>query len=106
MSHILLYIIHLLSPRLSWNVYPEACPFQGIFLTQGLNLDLLHCRWILDHLSYQGSLTECNHILLLKYICYLLGYPGMCILMCVYVYVSVYIYTHTYIYISFCDRYI
>ena len=42
--------------------------FQGIFLTQGSNLDLLHCRWILEHLSYQGSLTECNHILLLKYI--------------------------------------
>ena len=71
--------------------------FQGIFLTQGSNLDLLHCRWILDHLSYQGSLTECNCILLLKYICYLLGYPGMYILMCVCVCVcvSVCIYTHT-----------
>ena len=86
--------------------------FQGIFLTQGSNLDLLHCRWILDHLSYQGSLTDCNHILLLKYICYLLGYPGMYILMCVCVCVCVcvyiYIYTHTpvYIHISFCDRYI
>ena len=28
---------------------------QGIFLTQGLNPDLLHCRQILYHLSYQGS---------------------------------------------------
>ena len=28
---------------------------QGIFLTQGLNPGLLHCRWILYHLSYQGS---------------------------------------------------
>ena len=28
---------------------------QGIFLTQGLNLELLHCRQILYHLSYQGS---------------------------------------------------
>ena len=28
---------------------------QGIFLTQELNQDLLHCRWILDQLSYQGS---------------------------------------------------
>ena len=28
---------------------------QGIFLTQGLNSDLLHCRQILDHLSHQGS---------------------------------------------------
>ena len=28
---------------------------QGIFLTQGLNPCLLHCRWILYQLSYQGS---------------------------------------------------
>ena len=28
---------------------------QGIFLTQGLNPHLLHCRQILYHLSYQGS---------------------------------------------------
>ena len=28
---------------------------QGIFLTQGLNPGLLHCRQILYHLSYQGS---------------------------------------------------
>ena len=27
---------------------------QGIFLTQGLNRDLLHCRLILYQLSYQG----------------------------------------------------
>ena len=30
---------------------------QGIFLTQGANPGLLHCRWILYHLSYQGSLV-------------------------------------------------
>ena len=30
---------------------------QGIFLTQGLNLGLLHCRQILYYLSLQGSLT-------------------------------------------------
>ena len=29
--------------------------FQGIFLTQGLNLGLLHFQQILYHLSYQGS---------------------------------------------------
>ena len=29
--------------------------FQGIFLTQGLNQGLLHCRQILYHLSHQGS---------------------------------------------------
>ena len=28
---------------------------QGIFLTQGSNLDFLHCRQILYHLSHQGS---------------------------------------------------
>ena len=28
---------------------------QGIFLTQGLNLGLLHCRQILSRLSRQGS---------------------------------------------------
>ena len=28
---------------------------QGIFLTQGSNPGLLHCRWILYHLSHQGN---------------------------------------------------
>ena len=28
---------------------------QGIFPTEGLNPDLPHCRWILCHLSHQGS---------------------------------------------------
>jgi len=28
---------------------------QGIFPTQGLNWGLLHCRWILYQLRYQGS---------------------------------------------------
>ena len=28
---------------------------QGIFQTQGSNPSLLHCRWILYHLSHQGS---------------------------------------------------
>ena len=32
---------------------------QGSFLTQGLNQGLLHCRWILDHLSHQGSPFLC-----------------------------------------------
>ena len=32
---------------------------QGIFLTQGSNPGLLHCRQILYHLSYQGSPTRC-----------------------------------------------
>ena len=32
-----------------------SCPLQGIFLTQGLNSGLLHCRWVPYHLSHQGS---------------------------------------------------
>ena len=28
---------------------------QGIFPTQGMNPSLLHCRWILYHLSHQGN---------------------------------------------------
>ena len=31
---------------------------QGKFLTQESNQDLLHCRWILYHLSYEGSPTK------------------------------------------------
>ena len=36
-----------------------GCHFllQGIFLTQGFDPALLHCRQILYHLSYQGSLV-------------------------------------------------
>ena len=36
-----------------------GCHFllQEIFPTQGLNLVLLHCRQMLYHLSYQGSLV-------------------------------------------------
>ena len=35
----------------------EGChsPFQGIFLTQGLNLGLLHCWQILYRLNHQRS---------------------------------------------------
>ena len=31
---------------------------QGIFPTQGSNPDLLHCRWILNQLSHQGSPSQ------------------------------------------------
>ena len=39
------------------------CPLQGIFPTQGSNPGLSHCRWILCHLSHQGSpkQTRTNH---------------------------------------------
>ena len=33
---------------------------QGIFLTQESNQGLLHCRWILYQLSYQGSPKTCK----------------------------------------------
>ena len=35
---------------------------QGIFLTQELNQDLLKCRQILYHLSYQGSLEGLQEV--------------------------------------------
>ena len=35
---------------------------QGIFLTQGLNLGLLHCRQILYCLSHQGSFIEIKRV--------------------------------------------
>ena len=46
----------LLSVKFSSGV---GCHFllQGIFLTQGSNPDLLHCRQILYHFNHQGSLT-------------------------------------------------
>ena len=34
---------------------------QGIFLTQESNQGLLHCRWIVYQLSYQGSPKLCLH---------------------------------------------
>ena len=37
---------------------------QGIFPTQGLNPGLPHCRWILYHLSHQGSAS------ILKWVAY------------------------------------
>ena len=42
-----------------------GCHFllQGIFSTQGSNLGLLHCQWVLYQLSHQGSPNEyaCYH---------------------------------------------
>ena len=57
------------SPALQMDSLPSELPgkrenttagsqylLQQIFLTQELNWGLLHCRWILYQLSYQGSL--------------------------------------------------
>jgi len=42
--------------ELSREEYWSGLPFlEGMFPTQGLNLGLLHCRWILYCLSHQGS---------------------------------------------------
>ena len=39
------------------NIGVGSCSLlQGVFLTQGLNPGLPHCRWILYQLSHQGSL--------------------------------------------------
>ena len=59
--------IELRSPALQVHSIPSEPPgqpknievgslflLQGIFQTQELNLGLLHCRWILYQLSYQG----------------------------------------------------
>ena len=37
---------------LEWVAVPSS---RGIFPTQGLNPGLLHCRWILYHLSHKGN---------------------------------------------------
>ena len=49
--------------------------FQGIFLTQGLNLCLLYCRWILYHWDTREAM-----------------YINIYICVCVYIYISIYIY--------------
>ena len=46
--------VHADSPGKNTGVGCHAL-LQGIFPTQGLNADLLHCRWTLYHLSHQGS---------------------------------------------------
>ena len=51
------YMIQLTSVHHYWKNYWSGLPFPspGIFLTQGSNLGLLHCRQILYCLSHQGS---------------------------------------------------
>ena len=48
--------VHMDSPNKNTRVGCRVL-LQGIFLTQGSNPSLLHCRWILFQLSYQGSLN-------------------------------------------------
>ena len=51
--------VHLDSPGKNTEVGCHAL-LQGIFLTQELNLGLLHYRWILYQLSYQGIWKDCG----------------------------------------------
>ena len=44
-------------------------PAPGIFPTQGSNLGLLHCRWMLYHLSHQGSPAEILDIIIWLFLC-------------------------------------
>ena len=57
---------HQVSPsmRFSRQEYWSGLPFflQGIFPTQGSKPGLPHCRWILYHLSHQGSPDICTHM--------------------------------------------
>ena len=62
---------------------------QGIFLTQGSNPGLLHCRQILYCLSHQGSPAN-----IYVYIYTHITYAYICV--CIYIYIHV----HIYIYIS------
>ena len=48
---------------------------QGIFLTQGWNLGLLHCRQMIYRLSYEGISVGCMYILMADVRVYL-GFPG------------------------------
>ena len=58
---------------------------QGIFPIQELNWGLLHCRWILYQLSFQGSMYVCVYIYI---------YTTTTIYVCVCVYIYIYTYTH------------
>ena len=82
---------------------------QGVFLTQELNLGLLHCRWILYQLSYQGSLLIIYiHVYIYIYVyMHIYTYMYVCMYVCIYIYIIYilyiiakiiyYIYIHIYI---------
>ena len=54
LSHVWLFMIPRNSPGQNTRVGSLSL-LQGIFPTQGSNPGLLHCWWILNQLSYQGS---------------------------------------------------
>ena len=92
-----------------------GCHFllQGIFLTQGLNPGLLHCKQILYCLSQQGSLKVSqsgayfyflNKSLVLNQIIFFFILPLNTLAHCIYIYIYIYIYIcmHTYICVCVC----
>ena len=54
--------VHGISPGKNTGVGSPSL-LQGIFSTQGSNLNLLHCRWILYYMSHQGSRNMFNNVL-------------------------------------------
>ena len=80
---------------LSMGILQEKILLQEIFLTQGSNLGLLHCRRILYHLSHQGSLQialGCSFLWLSNTPSCVCVYISIC--MCVCVCVCVYTLSH------------
>ena len=57
---------------------------QGLFLTQGLNPGLLHCRQILYRLNSQGSLCLCVYICVCLCVC-------VCVCVCITTSLSIYL---------------
>ena len=52
------FSVHGIPQARIWGGVGSHSLLQGIFLIQGWNLSLLHCREILYHLSHQGSPNE------------------------------------------------
>ena len=63
------FILSLILKKTPWNSPGKntrvGCHslLQGIFPTQGSNLGLLHCRWIIYYLTHQGSPHKADIIL-------------------------------------------
>ena len=53
-----------ISRQENWSGLPFPSP--GDLPQQGSNSVVLHCRWILDHLSHQGNPTICDHFTFAK----------------------------------------
>ena len=69
---------------------------QGIFLAQGLNQGLLHCRWILYQLSHQGSPSISTSISVSTYVFV------SSVSVYLYMYLCVYVCLHLFLYLYVC----